>query len=723
MYCQKTILGNFQGYKNIIQNEKINNNLKIYKINSNTNVSVNATDSKGVQFLTPVIEDLKSDLDKKYILSTISKELAESTPSKKIRFWISYEELGTTSENTNTEHITALKNKLLNITGEFLYPVDSEEEISLENINLPLYKRINNIFAENLKLSFKYNISIEKYIENNNITERRISDSKYARALKTQVEDIEQIQVYAENDEVENLTIKGAPLTQKTREGYNKLNVSDFKNGAYNYGTSNQVPAWASNNIRLTLEPSKAIEVLPNTEYTVIFPKEYSYSVAQLTSEKLTNGDSGWITYTEDNKKTIFTTKDNTKYVAFNVKNSNNDDSIIDLELFKESKVLLYEGTESKEYEQYGASPSLDFPSEVQIVEEQKISIFRKNIIDTNNINALGKIVVSSKIDGGLNVRGVAAANYKTLSTINLDIPIKAGTSLFSAFGKTLDLLKDNTDITPYFWLYNKNGTNFYTIRGSSKVILTQDVYKITWGIENFILEKEYNEDIYIELEISDKQPTQFQKYENIDINVAIENGAIGKSFDIINKETNFQNKVIKEVIFSGDENWGMNYGVSMFGLEFSEIDFNTDNKIAFCNYFKFNEVNSGIYNTLKDNEFALQLSQGFKKIFFKSLKYTTKAEWKAKLKELYEAGTPVKIYYVSEISTPIPLSEEIKLELNKFKLYNDLNNVFIDKGRLSFKYNKSLSKELEEKDEIIDNLLTRVQALEAAQLSQVGGN
>ena len=78
-------------------------------------------------------------------------------------------------------------------------------------------------------------------------------------------------------------------------------------------------------------------------------------------------------------------------------------------------------------------------------------------------------------------------------------------------------------------------------------------------------------------------------------------------------------------------------------------------------------------------------------------------------MQELYQAGTPVKIYYVALTTDKIPISEEVKQELDKFKLYDDLNNVSIDNGTLSFKYNKSLLKVLEEKDEKIDDLQSQI--------------
>ena len=108
----------------------------------------------------------------------------------------------------------------------------------------------------------------------------------------------------------------------------------------------------------------------------------------------------------------------------------------------------------------------------------------------------------------------------------------------------------------------------------------------------------------------------------------------------------------------------------------------------------------------------------------------STVEEWKAKLKELYDAGTPVKVYYVAETPTKNSLQEEIQTALSDFKLYQDLNNVAIDGGSVSFIYNKSLSKTIEEmqdeiqsKDTLIQNLTTRVEALEKAQVDNVGGN
>ena len=370
-------------------------------------------------------------------------------------------------------------------------------------------------------------------------------------------------------------------------------------------------------------------------------------------------------------------------------------------------------------------SPSLNNPSEVQVTNEQNIQICQSNIIDTTDVSTkLSGLDFISNSDGGININGTPTSTWTVIKIQNLTVPIKSGTNLYFNYGKTNQLKQDNTDFNVFIRLLDKDNSILYTLNsGFNNVIVGQEIYKIAIGIQGLVLDKSYNEDTYIELEISDEQPTQFQKYESTNITIPLVNSAIGQYADTIDRENNVQNKVIQELILTGDEDWTMAYGDGMFGLENSEIKFNINSKIALSNYFKFNSTTSNIYNTLLDNEFAFQFSNGKQKCFIKCIQFNSVTDWKAKLKELYDAGTPVKVYYVAENPTTNPLSEEIKQELNKFKLYDNLNNIFIDNGTLSFKYNKSLLRAFEEQSELLASLLERVQALEQAQVNSVGGN
>ena len=718
-------LGNFNGYKNIIQNGKLYNNLKIYKVDSSTDFSINATDDNRVQFLTPVIDNLKPELGQNDILSNIA-ETSGSSSTKKIRFWISYEELGTTSENTNAEHVAALKNKLSNITGEFLYPVDNdnEEETSLEEINLQLYQGINNISAEDLKISFKQNMKV--------IAEKT-ANSRYAKALKANVEDIEQTQIYAENDVVENLTIKGVELTQKTREGYNFL--------------INNLTSKTVNGITFTVQEDKSILVNGTaTDLTVVNILNDSIgadSTSSILCEIPDNVTSGILsgcpsggsssTYKIDLWSTI------SSLVGTDTGNEANlDFTIKERRKINRARIVIYAGTtvnnlvfkpmivtssENKEYEQYGASPSLNYPSEIKMTNEQNIQISKNNIFNIANITGLNSCTIDNNIltTSPMNTYGafkIAIASkklFKGTVYLSFDVRVLSGTTNNLNIARFNDALEDVIKLTTIGSL--NISSNWTRVKFKTTLEENYELKNIWVQIANSMSTVLEVKNIMISY-----YDVEYEDYYDINNSIIpLVNSAIGKYADIIDRKNDIQNKVIQELVLTGDENYryiDIYNGIYQYNMDTQVQTLSNDDYVirAMSNYFKgIGRKNSWLH----DNTVTTEAN----KIRFMTSEYTTVEDFKAKIKELYEAGTPVKIYYVSKTIDKIPLSEEIKQELNKFKLYDDLNNIFIDNGTLSFKYNKSLSKELEEKDEMIDNLLTRVQALEAAQVNSVGGN
>lgn len=202
-------------------------------------------------------------------------------------------------------------------------------------------------------------------------------------------------------------------------------------------------------------------------------------------------------------------------------------------------------------------------------------------------------------------------------------------------------------------------------------------------------------------------------------ITISLTNSAIGQYADTIDRENNVQNKVIQELILTGNEDFkNATYepGEGFYAYYIKLNMLKLKNIKTFCNYFKqHNEAGN-----IQEECFTIPNTGN---IVFIVQNYTTIKEFKTKLQELYELGKPVKVYYVAETPTTIPLSEEVKQELDKFKLYEGLNNVSIDNGTLSFKYNKSLLRAFEEQSELSASLLERIQALEQAQVNQVGGN
>ena len=716
---ENNFLGNFNGYKNIIKNGKLKCNLKIYKLDANMDFSVNDTDTTGVQFLTPIVEDLKSNLSAKNILSTISKNLVGSTASKKIRFIIPYKELGTTSENTKAEHIAALKNKLSNITGEFLYPVDNEEETSLEDINLPLYKGINNIYAEDLKLNFKYNISIEKYIEDNNIIERRISDNKYARALKAQIEDVEQAQIYADNSEVENLVIKGAPLTQTlTEQSENIILLEDYPT-TNNNGVDITVK---DNKITLNGTATAAFNLQLPIKYTTKKSISGDWCLGYITSGDLSSGNGNIQVYGSNNqnikiyfpkssnpltnytKKTFDNVELNTSHINIYMNNvAVADNIVIDFTLANVSS--LDAGIPFTPN-----SPSLDFPSEIQVASEQNMQICKSNLFNTEDfINELKKVftVTEEVVDGVDCYRVIRTVDWQKEYEVN----IKCKSIIKFKYKKEAEggIIVENNDGT-YKALSNTSElSEFESISQSGFNSIRIELYSTTYPL---YISKD------IQINCGDTS-LEYEPYEGQDIFIPLQNLAIGQYADIIDRKNNIQNKVIREKTLTGNEDFkNATYepGEGFYAYYIKLNMLKLQNIKTFCNYFKqHNEAGN-----IQEECFTIPNTGN---IVFVVQNYTTIEEFKTKLQELYEAGTPVKVYYVSETVDKIPLSEEVKKEINKFKLYDNLNNVFIDKGTLSFKYNKSLLKAFEEQSELSASLLERIQALEAAQVNSAGGN
>ena len=136
-----------------------------------------------------------------------------------------------------------------------------------------------------------------------------------------------------------------------------------------------------------------------------------------------------------------------------------------------------------------------------------------------------------------------------------------------------------------------------------------------------------------------------------------------------------------KEVVFNGEENWLMNYGTSLFNLASNNIynQSSTEHK-ALCNMAKF-ENRQAIMADLADKHFAMQVA--YNSIFFKDSDFKTVEEFKAKLKELYEAGTPLKVAYKTD--TPLILDctpEQVEI-LNKIEqeahTYSEVTNVYTE--------------------------------------------
>ena len=683
---ENNFLGAFNGYKNYIKDNKLKSNLKIVEFTETLDWTYHEPENK---FMCSIPYNAKiKDISLTQLCSHYKTKSDFASNENEFACTANGFRFHNDNNMTLEEWKTFLaQQKEAGTPLQILY-ISNEEETELEEINLQLYQGINNISLEDLKLNFKYNISIEKYIEKNNENERKISDSKYARALKTKVEDVEQTQIYAENDEVENLTIKGAELTQKTREGYNQLKntgVSRNHNGI-DFIVNSDGTVLANGTATGGTSGSSISQIN-------IHDEEIQFEAGDYTIQDC----KAYVVYEDDSYEwfdglTKATSKTFDK--SFKITDAYiqvNPEITVNNKLYYP---MILKGTENKPYEEYGASPSLDYPSEIQVAKEQNISIEGKN-----------------KCRGWMNTTSTAV--YGSAFLIKADL--KPNTKY------TISFL--TPDFEGQYYRAEELTSNWFTVINNGK----RQSYTFTTKADISNAYKEYNGEygyILFNNAIATPSPANFsdvmlvegdtdvpyEPYYGHDVNIPLTNNSIGNYFDVIDRENKVQDKVIQELILTGNENYNFNNvenGIYQYSITPAKKPIYINDSIirVMSNYFK-GVGRNGSWNI--DNSITTNMSN----IRFMTSQYTTVEEFKAKIKELYEAGKSVKIYYVSETIDKIPLSEEIKQELNKFKLYDDLNNVFIDKGSLSFKYNKSLLRAFEEQSELSARLLERIKAI-----------
>lgn len=703
---ENKFLGTFNGYKNYIKDNKLKSNLKIITLDGTEKYTIQSTDTNTIRFKLDLSLDTNVVLDNtnlnylcnylkayKYNERTEDKEgifIGATTSSIEIYIRVSLNEIASIDdfkEFLSSKAITEEPFKILLQCGE--------EEISLEDINLPLYKGINNISAENLKVNIKYNISIKKYVEESNANERKISDSKYPKALKAQVKDAQQEQIYAENLKVEELKIKGAPLTQVvTEQSENIILLEDY-------------PTTNNNGVDITIKNNKiTLSGTATTDINLQLPIKYKLQniingdmcLGYISSGDLNSGNGNLTLYstTSDENIGLYLPK-NANYPLQNYAHRVVENFEIDhINLYLNSSVvidnlvidftLVNVASLDAGIPFTPASPSLDFPSEIKVSDEQKILICRKNLIKSiqfmDNMNTYGwvlrfKAPLKPNTKYTIGLKGAKNNKYYLAE----DLVVGGGTVNTVTMTGNMQYFtfttKDNINVTPTY-VENEGG-----------YILLKNIIK------------QPNAHIFEDMILVEGTVNEaYEAYEGQELSIPLQNLTIGDYSDVIDKDSGIQDKLVQEIIFDGTENWILGNEKEKTKVFHINIDMTAIYGIGICNYLP--------YRSNVDEE-LINYAGGAIYIAINKTRISNSEELKALLAQLYQSGKPIKLYLVRQDAIKIPLSEEVKQELDKFKLFNGLNNVFIDNGSLSFKYNKSLLRALQEKDDEIYNLQSQI--------------
>lgn len=158
-------------------------------------------------------------------------------------------------------------------------------------------------------------------------------------------------------------------LKQETREGYNKFNIETITENKYITTTGVLGESEVSNT-------SDFIPVTANTTHTVFFDYETLANESQRTYCLYNSNKTvlSGVQYTPSNKKiTINPTEDGYLRFTYDINCTN---------------IQCIEGTEEKTYEQYGAMPSIEYPSMPSVATGvQTIRKCKKNCYDISKFN------------------------------------------------------------------------------------------------------------------------------------------------------------------------------------------------------------------------------------------------------------------------------------------------------------------------------------------------
>lgn len=433
----------------------------------------------------------------------------------------------------------------------------------------------------------------------------------------------------------------------------------------------NLYPGWEKNTISSeTGEPEidpnyirsvDFISVLPNKNYTI---KAYNIeefgdlnTAVRMYDINKNYLSSKWIGSIISNSLTFTLTNADVRYVKIV---SSNNSAVTDT---AKVDIKLEEGEVATTYSPFGQGST-------------EIRHFNTNFLNTENINkTISGVNIESNTDKSLKITGTATADgYESIyNKITLPFVLKQGTKVYLNFGKDKQLLKD-TNVTPFAWFYSEDSTNTGNINKSGSYVATvsKDTTMLTFGIENIVNAKVYDENMYIVLSTENVEEYVENKNDSYILNIQQEM-LRGDYFDLERKkEVHNWNKKI----WNGTENWT----VDSQNTNDTYISFKTqiDDMIS------LNSQNTQLIADKIINEYGgIALNKEHLWVYGIYIEVCVKKE---RLETLDATGfnkllaqNNINIFYKLATPTELDLTEaQIKAleQLNKLRFYEGVNNI-----------------------------------------------
>lgn len=601
------------------------------------------------------ILNLKQD---QIMLNTNISNLEKDNISNKAK--IESLELKDTEQDTNiqknTESIDSINKK------------DTEQDKEIEEIKTKDTNQdnlIEELQEENKELKLE-NSLIKEQIPNGNIVGNSIH-----------IEDSSNLEM--------SLKIKGGHR-QETREGYNLIDFNveqDVSTVTYNNDGSITINGNGGFFLRyktLNLEKEKTY-----SQKIEIISGEISNSY--MLNQKLFAMSFEAKTWLNPEETIYYTPEENAEMKSFWIHaNAVFDNAVI--------KIWAYEGTEDKPYEQYGAMPSPDYPSEIETVNgNAEINIVNKNFLNIEDIVETEKGGIKYSVKNGiLKLNGTSTSGFDIELAKN--IKIKKGIYTHSC---------DYIQTGLYISLDNLSSTMLSITVGKTKSfeITSDKTYSkyFVWIDKGTVLN---NVEIKFQLEVGNNV-TDFDMNKSQSLVIPIQQEMLeGDYIDEI------EHHEWGKVVFDGTENWKANElstGAPQYYLEWINLPKNTD---ATCSHFiQANTAKEGRTFYINSN-YSLFV---FPNPVFNNNSIPTIDDWKAWLSDQYNAGTPVTVYY--KLAEPLDLeltSEQKTIMEQKLNTYKNITNIDIDSELASL--DVTYKKDIETEHNKLQNQINEIQQL-----------
>lgn len=452
---------------------------------------------------------------------------------------------------------------------------------------------------------------------------------------------------------------------QATREGYNLLDLSNYfdttetKNGVtrkiYNNGisitgTSTAITNFWLNdlNISLTAGIFNLYLETENSNVTYIFKDSDGNSIIQtktLGQKELT-------------KNTTIT------QILIQVASG--------VTMNLNCNLMIYQGNVSKPYEQYGTSPSPDYPSEIKTVNGSvKIDVVNSNLLDFN-VAQDSRVTVNK--DGTLTINGTGGF------VLNIDkLQLKAGITYYQKVELTSGSIS-GSNINNTFLSFAGAGA-WISSENFSQTNLTKDTEKTTIWINATAIFNNAVIKIWANIDKSD-----FVKHQSQTAIMPVQQEMLEGDYisDVEHHEWT-------KIVLDGTENWReiTTNNLKRFFYEVSVASINDNNSVnCISNYFK------GTSRNKLESSSGDEISVADKFLNILSKKIETKEDFKAWLKSKYDEGNPVIVYY--KLVTPLNLEltpEQKAVRKTKLYTYKNITNIDVsdELASIDVNYKKDL--------------------------------